>query len=224
MSETAAIFSDQRTPAYGAGGVLVAGVSELDVDQRAVVESLRAAVRASGLTQQDFARAVGTSPSRLSAYLHGDTAPSARLLVKFQRIGTALHAARQEGVPTALDAGTSLRRALEVSTRPSGVLRFALEARDRLRDTLENRPHLIDAWDAKPMVGEERWGTLLAVLVAHEFTAAGRSAPWWTSVDPLAVAWFPARGRLSEGQVREVTPEWLAVANIWLAASALEVA
>jgi transcriptional regulator with XRE-family HTH domain len=196
----------------------------LDADQQAVVDALRAAIDASGLTQHAFAKAVGTSPSRLSAYLHGETAPSATLLMKFQRIGNALHAARAENVPTPLDCATSLRRALETAKRPSGVLRFALEARDRLRDTLENRSHLIDAWDARATVGEKHWDTLFAAIVEHEFIEAGRRAPSWARAEPLDEEWIPAKGRYNESQVRQATPSWLAEKNILLAESALAVA
>jgi transcriptional regulator with XRE-family HTH domain len=199
-------------------------IRTLDADQQAVVDTLRAAIEASGLTQHAFAKAVGTSPSRLSAYLHGDTAPSATLLMKFQRIGNALRAARDESIPTPLDCAISLRHALDTAKRPSGVLRFALEARDRLRDTLENRPHLIDAWDAKPTVGEKNWDTLFAAIVEHEFTEAGRCAPSWAHAEPLAEEWIPAKGRDDEDQIRNATPNWLAAKNILLAQSALTVA
>ncbi|HTW16643.1 MAG TPA: helix-turn-helix transcriptional regulator [Nocardioides sp.] len=196
----------------------------LDADQQAVVDALRAAISSSGLTQRDFARAIGTSPSRMSAYLHGDTAPSAPLLMKCQRIGNALCAAREENIPSPLDCAASLRCSLETAQRASGVLRFALEARDRLRDTLENRPHLADAWDAKATIGEKRWDTLFAALVEHEFTTAGRPAPSWAHVEPLEEEWIPAKGRQSEDEIRETTPSWLADKGILLAESALAVA
>lgn len=196
----------------------------LDADQQAVVDALRAAIAASGLTQRDFAKAIGTSPSRLSAYLHGDTAPSAPLLMKCQRIGSALCAAHDENIPTPVDCAASLRCALETSTRPSGVLRIALEARDRLRDTLQNRPHLIEAWDARATVGEKHWDTLFAAIVEHEFDAAGRPAPAWTQSEPLDKEWIPARGRQSEDEVRQATPPWLSAKKILLADSALAVA
>lgn len=196
----------------------------LDADQQAVVDALRTAINSSGLTQRDFARAIGTSPSRLSAYLHGDTAPSAPLLMKCQRIGNALCAAREENIPTSLDCAASLRRALETAKRPSGVLRFALEARDRLRDTLENRPHLADAWDAKATIGEKHWDTLFAAIVEHEFRSAGRHAPSWAHAEPLDEEWIPAKGRQNEDEIREATPSWLADKRILLAESALAVA
>lgn len=40
----------------------------------------------SGLTQAEFARAVGTSPSRMSTYINGTVTPSAVLLGRMQRV------------------------------------------------------------------------------------------------------------------------------------------
>ncbi len=190
----------------------------LDRDTRAVVDVLRAAITGSGLTQHAFAKATGTSPSRLSAYLHGTTAPSAVYLMKAQRIGAGLARAREENVPTSIDAAASLRNALETARRPSAALRFALEARDRLRDTLVHRPHLLDAWDAKaPSLGQREWDTLFAALVEHEFAITGRPAPPWAAAPPLEHEWIPAQGRRSEDEVRRSTPDWLRAKGILVA-------
>ncbi len=193
----------------------------LDVDQRAVVDQLRAVVDASGLTQRDFAHALGTSPSRLSAYLHGDTAPSAPLLNRFLRIGGALAVAREQRVPVSLDAAAAVRLALCRAARPSGGLRYVLEARDRLRDTMRHRPELVDAWEAKASIGDERWDTLFRAVVEHEFVRAGRSGPDWTHTDGLARPWVWASLRLNPTQVQQQTPEWLADKGILIAESDL---
>lgn len=195
-----------------------------DRDRQAVIDALHSSLLTSGVSQKDFAKAIGTSAPRLSAYLHGNTVPSATLLLRAQRIARALGAAREEQVPTSLDAAHSLRIALRNQGRPSGVLRIALEARDRLRDTLEHRSHLVDAWDAGVSVGDPNWDALLAALVEHEFARAGRPAPTWSQGEALPHEWFPARGRLSEEAVREQTPQWLRDKRISLAESALAVA
>lgn len=190
----------------------------LDRDTQAVVDALRTAVKESGLPQYAFAKATGTSPSRLSAYLTGTTAPSAAYLMKAQRIGRALAQAREENIPTSIDAAASVSNALKTARRPSGVLRYVLEARDRLRDILEHRPHLADAWDAKaPSLGQSEWDTLFAAVVEHEFTVAGRPTPRWARAEPLEHEWIPARGRRSEDQVRDCTPGWLREKGILLA-------
>lgn len=54
-----------------------------------VRRELAALVDRSGLTQEAFARRLGTSQSRLSTYLSGKVVPSATLLVRAQRIATA---------------------------------------------------------------------------------------------------------------------------------------
>lgn len=56
-------------------------------DRAEVAARVRAAVERSGLTNAEFAAAVGTSASRLSTYLHGKVTPSAALLVRIERAG-----------------------------------------------------------------------------------------------------------------------------------------
>ena len=49
----------------------------MDQDTEAVMERLEDALSKSGLSLRQFARALGTSPSRFFAYRSGKTAPSA---------------------------------------------------------------------------------------------------------------------------------------------------
>lgn len=46
-------------------------------------------VAASGLNRAEFARAIGTSPSRLSTYLSGQVTPSAALMVRMRTVAAA---------------------------------------------------------------------------------------------------------------------------------------
>lgn len=62
-------------------------------ERKAVAEQMRAMVRASGLTQEQFASRLGTSRTRLSTYLSGRVTPSAALFLRAQRVSEA---ARQE--------------------------------------------------------------------------------------------------------------------------------
>ncbi len=62
----------------------VAAASERDE----VAKEVRALVRASGLSQQDFAARVGTSRSRLSTYISGKVMPSAALMVRMRRVAS----------------------------------------------------------------------------------------------------------------------------------------
>lgn len=83
-----------------------------DKDTIEVMRYLRSAVGASGLSQARFARALGTSASRLSTYLTGDTSPSARLLVRARRLGHALEVARDRHVMSAPVTAIQMRRSL----------------------------------------------------------------------------------------------------------------
>jgi DNA-binding transcriptional regulator YiaG len=55
-------------------------------ERREVQDAVESAWRRSGLTRHHFARALGTSPSRLSTYLSGSVVPSAAMLVRMGRI------------------------------------------------------------------------------------------------------------------------------------------
>lgn len=51
-----------------------------------VAEEIRTLVRASGLTQAEFAAEIGTSASRMSTYARGSVVPSAALLVRMRGV------------------------------------------------------------------------------------------------------------------------------------------
>lgn len=56
-----------------------------DSERAEVATEVRGLVRASGLSQQDFAARLGTSRSRLSTYMTGKVMPSAALVVRMRR-------------------------------------------------------------------------------------------------------------------------------------------
>ncbi len=56
-----------------------------NADRAEVATRVRMAVTGSGLTNNEFARLVGTSASRLSTYLSGKVIPSAAMLVRMER-------------------------------------------------------------------------------------------------------------------------------------------
>lgn len=51
-----------------------------------VSEQVRSLIRLSGLSQEEFARAIGTSRSRLSTYASGKVVPAATLLVRMESV------------------------------------------------------------------------------------------------------------------------------------------
>lgn len=55
----------------------------------------------------------------------------------------------------------------------------------------------------------------------HEFVEAGLPAPPWTKSPKLATEWVLDTPRLSEGEIRRQTPDWLAERNIFIAVTDL---
>lgn len=67
-----------------------------DVDRLAVRAVFEQALSDSGLTQEAFARAMGTSGSRYSTYRRGVVMPRARTMARAQRIAAEVKAAREQ--------------------------------------------------------------------------------------------------------------------------------
>lgn len=89
---------------YGVGPLLRRAIDRArDERERAerdeVAERVRAAVTRSGLGRADFARAIGTSRSRLSTYCTGTVMPSAALMVRIERTAAALQRGAQASAP-----------------------------------------------------------------------------------------------------------------------------
>lgn len=86
-------------PPYGVGPLLRRTIDDARAEherdeRREVAARVRAAVDRSGLNRADFARAIGTSRTRLSTYCTGKVVPSAALLVRMERIAGE-HGARR---------------------------------------------------------------------------------------------------------------------------------
>ncbi len=189
----------------------------MDQDTQAVSERLGAAVAKSGLSMRQFAHALGTSPSRFSSYRSGKVAPAAAFLLRAERTANALGQARRDNIPTVIDAIDSIRRAASKGD-DDWTYALCLEARDRLRDILRRRKSLAAAWEAQPpSTVEDRWKTLVAALVSHEFVEAGLPAPRWAAAVKLNREWVLDTPRLSDDEIRLQTPEWLAERNIFIA-------
>lgn len=168
-----------------------------------------------------FAHALGTSPSRLSSYRTGRVAPSAAFLLRAERIANVLRQARRDSVPTVLDAVESIRRA-DSKGDDDWTYALALAARDRLRDILRRHRPLAATWEVQPPANvADRWRTLVAAFVSHEFAEAGLPAPPWTEGLRLATEWVLDTPRLSAREIKRQTPHWLAERNIFIAAKDL---
>ena len=189
----------------------------MNQDTQEVTERLHAAVVTSGLSMRQFAHALGTSPSRFSSYRTGKVAPSAAFLLRAERIANALRQARREKVPTVSDAIESIRHADRLGD-DDWTYALCVEARDRLRDILRHHGPLAAAWEVQPPsdVGD-RWRTLLAAFVSHEFVEAGLAPPKWTDRRQLAAEWVLDTPRMSDREIKRQTPDWLAQRNIFIA-------
>lgn len=76
---------------YGVAGLLERGIKgarrRAEADEREeVATELGALIAASGLTQAEFARRIGTSPSRMSSYVNGAVVPGATLIVRARNV------------------------------------------------------------------------------------------------------------------------------------------
>lgn len=189
----------------------------LDPDTRAVVALLRGALAASGMSQGAFARALGTSASRFSTYLSGITRPSAQFCMRAHRLARSLAAAGALGLMSAPATAAAMREQLNLGDR-AWVWRMLLQGRDHLQLMLEKQDdELLGSWEAAPSsTGSIEFDALLAALAMHEFEIAGRDAPDWARISPLAEPWIPEHPFLSPERSMAKTPEWLKELNIYV--------
>lgn len=188
----------------------------MDEDTREVVTRLEGALARSGLSLRGFAAALGTSHSRLSSYLRGTSSPSAAFFLRALRLGNALGEAEAAGWMTPPRTAGALATALARDDE-RWAFKLVTQARDQVASLLASPGSLVDAWEARPGTsGDDRWDALLAALVGHEFTAAGRTPPAWTDRPPL-VEWVMPNLLLDVREVRRATPEWLAERGIFIA-------
>ncbi|GAA3593893.1 hypothetical protein GCM10022235_76450 [Kribbella ginsengisoli] len=187
----------------------------MDQDSRAVCEQLDRALVESGMSQAAFAAALGTSASRFSTYRSGRTRPTAQFFLRAGRIAHALHAAREYRIMTAPATAAAIREASD----DDWAWRMLLQGRDHLRLLLRRHDGSEAAWEAAPATtGRAGFDTLLAVLTAHEFEAAGEEPPEWSRAEALAEPWIPEHPFLDRDEIVEQTPAYLARANIFVPA------
>lgn len=99
-------YLEYSTP-YGVGPLLQRAIararSQAEADERqAVAAEVRSLIEASRLSHEQFARAIGTSRSRLSTYATGKVVPAATLMVRMRTV-----AERSRGLPAPSVRGPS---------------------------------------------------------------------------------------------------------------------
>lgn len=193
----------------------------LDPDTRAVVALLEEALTDSGMTQAEFAAALGTSGSRFSTYRSGRTKPTAVFCVRARRIGRALATARSSRLMSAPATAIAIREAGD----DEWAWRMLLQGRDHLRLLLEREDGSAAAWEASaPTTNSPEIDTLLAALTQREFDSAGVEPPAWAAPTPLPQPWVPAHPFLDREQVIARTPDFLRVLNLFVPARDLATA
>jgi len=75
---------DKASAAFFLEALHRARAAQEQTERDEVVRRIRQAIEVSGLSQAEFAKAMGTSGSRLSTYLSGQVTPSASLLVRME--------------------------------------------------------------------------------------------------------------------------------------------
>ncbi|MGH9070710.1 MAG: helix-turn-helix domain-containing protein [Acidimicrobiales bacterium] len=85
VTQAVAISRPYGTTELLLGVVAAARESSIAAERAEVASEVEALLSRSGLTRVEFARRIGTSPSRLSTYLSAKVVPSAALMVRMRR-------------------------------------------------------------------------------------------------------------------------------------------
>ncbi|HIW29859.1 MAG TPA: helix-turn-helix transcriptional regulator [Candidatus Luteococcus avicola] len=182
-------------------------------ERREVVAGLRQSVRDSGLSQARFARLLGTSGPRMSAYLAGTTNPSAALYLRATKLGSSLRRMRELGLMAPDQTVAAVNRALDEKDEDF-ALRMVLQARDDIRREADE-PSVRTAWAQRSLrIADERFDVLFRALAGREF---GDSRPSWTLAEPLPQEWVIADPFRDDESTRAQTPPWLARLGIYIA-------
>lgn len=195
-----------------------------DQERAEIAEEMTLAVRESGLSQNQFARAMGTSPARMSAYTQGKTVPSAALHRRAVRFAEARRRALQAGLVDPTSSAERVNRALAEDDE-EWAFRQTLRCRDDLVLALTREPGAVPAWRHRAArVQDPRFDQLIRALVEHGFVEAGRQAPAWTERLELKEVWEPEDPFRDSAAIRRETPDWLLRRRVLIAAQALSTA
>lgn len=186
-------------------------------ERELIALDLRSALSDAAMTQGAFARLLGTSRTRLSAYLNGKTMPGAALHQRALRTAAALKSARAHGWMTPNQTAELVNDAVTHDDE-SWAFKLIIQARDHLSEMLDAQDPASDAWLLSSIrINDDRYATLLAALIEHEFDARGCSRrPEWTSGLRLVDPWTQPNLRRGAEWTRAHTPPWLAERGIFI--------
>ena len=185
-------------------------------EREQIAGELRRALADAQLGQDAFARLLGTSRPRLSAYLNGRTMPSAALYKRALRTASGLQSIRRNGWMTPDSTADQINDALRAGDE-DWAFKLAIQARDQLAEMLANQDPAADVWRIRSReISDPHYDVLLAALVAHEFHRHSRQQPEWTENRLLDLAWVQPNARWGADWTREHTPKWLAARGIFI--------
>jgi transcriptional regulator with XRE-family HTH domain len=188
-----------------------------DYERAEIAEGMRSALVDAELTQGAFARLIGTSRPRLSAYISGRTVPSAALYQRALRTARGLKSSRAHGWMTPDRTIDEINAALGEGDE-QWAFKLALQARDQLAYQLRAEDPAGDTWLLRSRkIADPRFETLLAALVGHEFEQHDRHrVPEWVQVPRLKTPWLHPNIRRGAAWTKQHTPEWLAARGIYI--------
>ncbi|HET6293404.1 MAG TPA: helix-turn-helix transcriptional regulator [Kribbella sp.] len=194
-------------------------------EREQIANDLRAALREAGLTQEAFARLLGTSRPRLSAYLNGRTMPSAALHQRALRAASGLSSARRHGWMTPDRTSKQVNEALRADDE-EWAFKLVIQARDQLAEMLQRHDPAVNAWLLRSTsISDPRYDALLSALVEHEFDQHDHPLrPEWTNVPRLERTWLQPNARRGADWTRAHTPQWLAKRGIYISTHDLKTA
>ncbi|WP_020388509.1 helix-turn-helix domain-containing protein [Kribbella catacumbae] len=188
-----------------------------DYERAQIADDMRSALVDAGLTQAAFARLLGTSRPRLSAYVSGRTIPSAALYQRALRTARGLKSSRDHGwmIP---DRTIDEINAALADGDEEWAFKLALQARDQLAYQLRSHDPASDAWLLRSReITDPRFETLLAALIWHEFEKRDhRRVPEWAQAPRLKKPWLQPNARRGAAWTRKNTPRWLADRGIFI--------
>jgi DNA-binding transcriptional regulator YiaG len=85
---------DRAAASFFSEALVRARVAQEEKEKDEVIRRIRRAIDATELSQADFAKAIGTSASRLSTYLSGQVTPSATMLIRIENLAREADHAR----------------------------------------------------------------------------------------------------------------------------------